>query len=251
MKKNSNPTISSWKLAFTILKFVLFLIVLIGVPVYIFYNQRELLQTFDSLESVNAFLTEYRSASAFVYIGIQILQIAIFIIPGQAIQLAGGYVFGFWIGFALTLGGIFLGTVVTFYLARLLGKDAVHLIIGEERTKKTIDRLNSKKALFIIFLIYLVPGIPKDAVTYAAGVSDMDVRPFVILSMLGRLPAMAGGVMIGSMLHTGSYLGVVLLSLFFVAAFIAGILFREKILGKKEIIYEKVVHSKDHRPGGE
>ena len=251
MKKSGDPTISSWKLAFTILKFLLFLIVLIGVPLYIFYNQRDLLQTFDSLESVNAFLAEYRSASAFVYVGIQVLQIAIFIIPGQAIQLAGGYVFGFWIGFALTFGGIFLGTVFTFYLARLLGKDAVHLIIGEEKTKKTIDRLNSKKALFIIFLIYLVPGIPKDAVTYVAGVSDIDVRPFVILSMLGRLPAMAGGVMIGSMLHTGSYLGVVFLSLFFVAAFIAGIVFREKILGKKEIIYEKVVHSKDHRPGGE
>lgn len=233
------------KLILTIFKFFLLLIVLIGVPLYVFYNQRDLLQTFDNLESVNAFLLNYKSASAFVYIGAQIIQIAIFIIPGQAIQLAGGYLFGFWLGFALTLAGIFIGTILTFYLARLLGKDAVHLMIGEEKTKHYIERLNSKKALLVIFIIFLIPGIPKDAVTYVAGVSDIEMRPFVIISMLGRLPAMIGGVMIGSMLFTGSYIGVILLSAIACIAFVLGILFRDKLVGKKDVLYEKVVHHKE------
>lgn len=241
MKRQDKQKSATGKPAIAILKLVLFLVVLIGVPVYILYRQQDLLQTFDSLESVNGFLEEYRSASALVYFGIQAVQILIFIIPGQAIQLAGGYVFGFWLGTLLTFGGMLLGTVVTFYLARFLGKDAIHFIIGKERTQKAVRRLQSKKGLLILFLIYLVPGIPKDAMTYAAGISDLDIRFFLLLSMAGRLPAMAGGVMIGSMLKTGSYLGVVLLSLAFVAAFITGFLFREKILGKKEQLYEKAI----------
>lgn len=234
-----------FKMIMAISKFILLLIVLIGVPLYIFYNHKDLLQTFDSLESVTNFLMDYKSASAFVYIGIQIIQITIFIIPGQAIQLAGGYLFSFLLGIALTFIGILLGTIITFYIARILGKDAVHLMVGEEKTKHYIEKLNSKRALLIIFIIYLIPGIPKDAVTYVAGVSDIDVRPFVIISMLGRLPAMIGGVMIGSMLYSGSYLGVIILSITSIIAFILGIIFREKLLGKKDILYEKVVHHRD------
>jgi uncharacterized membrane protein YdjX (TVP38/TMEM64 family) len=239
------------RLIFIVAKFVALLIVLIGIPLYVFYNQRELLQTFDSLESVNNFLLEYKSASAFVYMGIQILQITIFIIPGQAIQLAGGYLFSFWLGLLLTFAGVLMGTIITFYLARILGKDAIHLMVGEEKTKHYIEKLNSKKALFIIFIIYLIPGIPKDAVTYVAGVAEVDVRPFVIISMLGRLPAMVGGVMIGSMLNSGSYIGVAILSIISVIAFILGIVFKDKLMGKKDLIYEKVTKHKEHEEHAE
>lgn len=232
------------KIIFTATKFIVLLIVLIGLPVYVFYNQRELLETFNSLEAVNAFLLKYEAATAFAYIGFQILQIAVFIIPGQAIQLAGGYIFSFWPGLFLTFAGVLLGTIFTFYLARILGKDAVHLMIGEEKAKHYIEKLNSKKALMVIFIIYLIPGIPKDAVTYVAGVSDIEVRAFVIVSMLGRLPAMTGGVMIGSMLNSGSYIGVIILSVLACAAFILGIVFREKLIGKQDMFYYKVTKHK-------
>lgn len=233
------------KLMLTMIKFVVLLIVLIGIPFYVFYFQRDLLQTFDSLDSVNEFLLDYEAASVFAYIGFQVIQITIFIIPGQAIQLAGGYIFSFWLGILLTFAGVLLGTIITFYLARILGKDAVHLMVGEERTKHYIEKLNSKKALMVIFIIYLIPGIPKDAVTYIAGVSDIEVRPFVIISMLGRLPAMIGGVMIGSMLNSGSYIGVIILSVISCIAFILGIVFREKLIGKKDVLYEKVTKHKE------
>jgi uncharacterized membrane protein YdjX (TVP38/TMEM64 family) len=228
------------KLIITVVKFIILLIVLIGIPLYVFCYQRDLIQTFDSVESVNAFLLDYKSVSAFAYVGFQIFQIAVFIIPGQAIQLAGGYLFSFWFGIILTFAGVLMGTVFTFYLARILGKDAIHLMVGEERTKHYIEKLNSKKALMVIFIIYLIPGIPKDAVTYVAGVSDIEVRSFVIISMLGRLPAMIVGVMIGSMLNSGSYTGVIILSVISCILFVLGIVFRDKLIGKKDVLYEKV-----------
>ena len=224
-------------------KFLLLLVFLIGIPLYVFYFHRELIQTFDSLEAISAFLMEYKSASIFAYIGFQIIQIIIFVIPGQAIQLAGGYMFGFWMGFLLTFIGVALGTVITFYLARLLGKDAIHLIIGEEKTHHYIEKFNSKKVYMIIFIFFLIPGIPKDAVTYIAGVAEMEARPFIIISLLGRLPAMIGGVMIGSMLKSGSYTGVVIISIVAVIFFVLGIIFKDKLIGKSDKLYHKVTKS--------
>lgn len=241
IKKEKNK--KRFKLIVTFFKFLILLIFLIGIPFYVFYYHRELLQTFDSLESISAFLLEYKSASIFAYIGFQIVQIVIFIIPGQAIQLAGGYLFAFWLGFFLTFIGVALGTVITFYLARLLGKDAIHLMIGEERTRHYIEKFNSKRTFMIIFIIFLIPGIPKDAVTYVAGVSEMKAMPFIFISLLGRLPAMIGGVMIGSMLKSGSYIGVIIISVVAVIFFILGILFRDKLIGKSDKLYHKVTKS--------
>ena len=228
------------KLIVILFKFLILLIFLIGIPFYVYYFHRELIQTFDSLDSISAFLLEYKSASIFVYIGFQIIQIVIFIIPGQAIQLAGGYLFAFWLGFLFTFIGVALGTVITFYLARVLGKDAIHLMIGEERTHHYIQKFNSKKVFMIIFIIFLIPGIPKDAVTYIAGVSDMEARPFIIISLLGRLPAMIGSVMIGSMLKSGSYTGVVIISVISIICFVLGIVFKNKLIGKSDKFYHKV-----------
>ena len=228
------------KLIAIFFKFLILLIFLIGIPFYVFYFHRELIQTFDSLDSISAFLLKYESASIFAYIGFQIIQIIIFVIPGQAIQLAGGYLFSFWLGFIITFIGVALGTVITFYLARILGKDAIHLIIGEERTHHYIEKFNSKKVFMIIFIIFLIPGIPKDAVTYIAGISDMNARPFIIISLLGRLPSMIGSVMIGSMLKNGSYTGVVIISIVAVICFVLGIIFKDKLIGKSDKFYHKV-----------
>ncbi|MBK5246527.1 MAG: VTT domain-containing protein [Peptostreptococcaceae bacterium] len=228
------------KLIVIFFKFLILLIFLIGIPFYVFYFHRELIQTFDSLDSISVFLLEYKSASIFAYIGFQIIQIIIFIIPGQAIQFAGGYLFSFWLGFFITFIGVALGTVITFYLARVLGKDAIHLMIGEERTHHYIEKFNSKKVFMVIFVIFLIPGIPKDAVTYIAGVSDMEARPFIIISLLGRLPAMIGSVMIGSMLKSGSYIGVVIISVVAIICFVLGIVFKNKLIGKSDKFYHKV-----------
>ena len=88
--------------------------------------------------------------------------------------------------------------MITFYLARLLGKDAMHLIFGEERIGKFIHHLNSKRAFAIILVLFLIPGFPKDLITYAAGVSEVKMKPFLLLSLVGRTPAMMGTVMMGS-----------------------------------------------------
>jgi uncharacterized membrane protein YdjX (TVP38/TMEM64 family) len=83
----------------------------------------------------------------------------------------------------------------------------------------------------VLFIIFLIPGIPKDIFTYAAGVSEIRVGPFLLLSLTGRTPAMMGGILMGNMFYNGSYIGLIILgTAAAVILFCRGILHRDKII---------------------
>ena len=142
------------KVISTILKFALLLLIIIGLPLYIYFFEPQLIDSMSSMENVNALFEHYHAESILVYIGAQILQIIICVIPGQWLQFAAGYMYGFWLGFLYSIIGAAIGSVVTYYLAKLLGRDAMHLIFGEARINEFIHKLNSKKAIVIVFLIF-------------------------------------------------------------------------------------------------
>lgn len=98
--------------------------------------------------------------------------------------------YGFWLGYLYSLIGAFLGSVLTYYIAKILGHDAMHLTFGEEKIKSMLETLNSKKAVVLVFLIFLIPGVPKDLCNYVAGLSEMKLKPFLIVSLIGRSPGM-------------------------------------------------------------
>ena len=167
----------------TILKFAVLIIIVIGIPAYIIIFQRDMLSNFKSIQGGVTFLKKYETQSILVYIGFQVLQIVISVIPGQAFQFAAGYLFGFLPGLLYSVIGAIIGTTISFYLAKFLGKDAVHLFFGDEKMRYYIERLNSRKAYLIVFLLYLIPGLPKDIVSYAAGISEMKFKQFLVTSM--------------------------------------------------------------------
>ena len=223
-----------------ILKLMVLLAIVIAVPVNIVLNHHQLIERFESFDDVIAFLQQYRWQSILVYIAIQAVQVVISVIPGQAFQFAAGYLYTFFPGLLFSLIGAALGTSVSFYLAKALGKDAVHLFLGEEKTAYYIERLNSKRAYAIVFLIYLIPGIPKDIVSYAAGVSEMKWRPFFTFSMMGRIPGMAGSLLIGALYMREHYVLMGVVAAMAIIAFAAGILCRKKIQTYLDRLYHRV-----------
>lgn len=225
----------------TILKLLILLGVVVGIPVYIGVYHQEFLSQFNSLEDVNAFLDRYQTASVFVYFAIQVLQLVICIIPGQAMQFAGGYVFGIGLGYLLSITGAAVGTVLTFYLARVLGRDALHLFFDEKKIAHFVEKLNSKKALIVVFVIYLIPGLPKDLITYAAGVSEIKLKPFLILSLVGRTPGMLCSIILGNLFNNGSYIGILVLSIVVAVACIWGVRHHEKLTELIDKGYQRLV----------
>ena len=222
----------------SILKILLLGAIVIGIPLYIYFFEKEWISQFRDFDDIIAYLQSYRLESIPIYIYIQVTQIII--IPGQIFNLAAGYLYTFFPALLFSIIGAFVGTLVSFWIARWLGSDFVHIFFGREKTQDYVKKLNSKKAYTIVFFIYLIPGIPKDVVSYAAGVSDMKFKPFMLLSLIGRLPGMMGSIMIGSMWHKEEYIGMIILAVLAITAFILCIVFRKKINKFLDEIYEKI-----------
>lgn len=160
--------------------------------------------------------------------------------PDRAFQFAAGYLYGFIPGLLFSCIGAVIGTSISFFLAKLLGKDAVHLFFGEERMAYFLERLNSKRAYTIVFLLYVIPGLPKDVVSYAAGISEMKFKPFLILSLLGRIPGMAGSLLIGAFYMKEHYIGMAIVAVLAVAAFCLCVAYRKGINKYLDRFYDKI-----------
>lgn len=230
-----------FKIFSSIFKFALLLVILIGIPLYIYFFQHDIIEQFSSLEDVNAFFKEYRTQSIFIYIAVQILQIVICIIPGQWLQFAAGYMYGFWLGYLWSLVGAFIGTVITYYLAKILGHDIMHLIFSEEKIRNMLKTLNSKKAVILVFLIYLIPGVPKDLCSYVAGLSEMKLKPFLIISLIGRSPGMMGSLLIGRQVEVGGYTSAIVIAVIALILCLLGVLFRKQITSAMDKAYDKLM----------
>ncbi|HML39007.1 MAG TPA: hypothetical protein PKA19_16560, partial [Bacillota bacterium] len=87
----------------SVLKLVILLGIVIGVPIYVYFSHPDLINRFNSLEEINNLLKQYKMASIFIYMGLQVFQIVVSIIPGQALQFAAGYAYHFWLGFLYSI----------------------------------------------------------------------------------------------------------------------------------------------------
>ena len=190
------------------IKLAILIFIIVGLPVILFFTCRDTLFNKEWLANLPEFIMQYKGYAAAVLTGIQILQVIICIIPGQPIQLAASYLFGVLKGYLISIGGAFIGAFIAFYIARALGKDSLEAIFGEEKVNDYHRKLNSGKGLTAVLLIYLIPGVPKDLVAYVAGISDMRLRPFLIVSTIGRSPGMLGSLLTGYFISSRNYAAI-------------------------------------------
>lgn len=230
-----------YKTVSAILKLLLLLFILVGLPLYIYFCQHQIIEQFSSLEQVEAFFEEYKTKSIFVYLSLQILQIIICVLPGQGLQFAAGYMYGFWMGYIWSLLGALIGTVISYYLSKILGHDAMHMIFGEEKIQDLLETFNSKKAMILVFLFYLIPGLPKDICSYVAGLSEMKLKAFIIISLVGRSPAMMGSLLIGRLVDIGGYTGAIIIASIAIVLFSLGVIMRKRLLLLIDKAYDKLM----------
>ena len=219
-----------------VLKLILLFGIMIAIPLYLFIFQKDMMKSFKSLDDVTAFLNAHRSKTVFMYIGIQIAQIVISVIPGQFFQIGAGYLFGF----PKTLIFSVIGAFISFYLAKILGRESIKVLFKNHKIDNYLDHLNSQKGYTIVFLIYLIPGFPKDIVGYIGGLSNMNFKAFVLFSLLGRTPAMSVSILVGTLYYSKNYTALAIVVA--VVLVITGIciLKRKKISGYMEKLYKKV-----------
>jgi uncharacterized membrane protein YdjX (TVP38/TMEM64 family) len=245
------PTVKNGvRRSLTIAKFTILILIVIGIPLLILLRYPEVIDQFRSFDAVNEMLMRYKTQSIFIYIGLQIVQIILCFLPGQIIQMAAGYAFGVPLAFLLSIVGIGLGTCLTFLLARVFGHDMVLLVFGEEKAGNFIKIMNSKRAFVIVFLLYLFPGIPKDIFGYVAGVSELRLLPFVLLSLIARTPALIASLIFGDMFNNHNYKGMIVVAAIVTVVVIFCLIFRKQFMNFVDRAYTRSRKSSRKSPEG-
>ena len=221
-----------------LLKMIVLVTIVVVVPLVIFLTNREFFAQFKSIEDVENFINNYGKESALVYLAFQIFQVIISVIPGEVFQVAAGYLFGPLLGVVLAIIGCVIGQAIAFFIARILGQDFVRTFVSEEQFKTYQERLNSNRAYTLCFILYLIPGIPKDILCYVAGASEIKFLPFLAISMVGRLPGLIGSIAMGTLVGSGQYVIALIILCVACAACFFGFIYRDKLSDMMDRIKE-------------
>lgn len=166
-------------------------------------------------------------------IGVQAAQVVIFVIPGEITQFAAGYVFGVWMGFLYSVIGIAVGSAFNFWFARVVGRPTLERLIHRDTLAKVDRALNNAKGKSALFVLFLLPGMPKDAMSYAAGLSNINLMEFVVVTGLARSPALLASILLGSQAYRHDYRAMIITGAVVVLA-ILGYYLYERNRNKKE-----------------
>lgn len=173
---------------------ILFLIIL-GIVFYECFFEYSYL--FKDSKALREWILSYGSFSILIFLGLQVLQVVAFFIPGEIFQVAGGYLFGAYYGFFLCIVGSIIGGILNFYIARILGKSFIEKIVSKKDgwLLHKLTKFNEKpdhdiKLKKLVFVFYLIPGIPKDILGYICGVTKIKFKEYIILSNIAKIPAL-------------------------------------------------------------
>lgn len=156
-------------------------------------------------EKFRQWVNENGIASRFAYVGMVILQVVIAVLPGEPFEIAAGYAFGAVEGTVLCLAAATLGSIVVFMLVRRFGVPLVEIFFSKEKLERINFLKSSPKRDFIFFIIFMIPGTPKDLLSYFAGLTDISLTHWLLICSVGRLPSLVTSTIGGDALGTSDY----------------------------------------------
>ena len=190
------------------LKIAVFLGIIAGIPILIFVRYPDFGHIITDRDALGEFLAANASQNIIIYITIVILVTVTGLPIGQVINFTGGLIFGIALGFGLSIGATAAAMFIAFHVAKVFGRELVIAIFKEKNVNKFVDLMDSGKGYVAVILIYLIPGFPKDAFTYAAGLTRLKALPFTLTAAVARSPAMLATLLFAGFLREENYIGV-------------------------------------------
>jgi uncharacterized membrane protein YdjX (TVP38/TMEM64 family) len=185
---------------------------------------------FTDREAVKNFITSFGMAAPLVFVMIQILQVIFAPIPGEVTGFIGGYLFGVAKGFLLSSIALTVGSWLNFSIGRILGRQYVRKLIPADVLER-FDRVLKHQGLIVSFILFIIPGFPKDYLCLFLGFSTIPFKIFMILAAVGRMPGTLLLSLQGAYLFEQNYwLLALIFGLCLLAAFL-GYRYREIVYG--------------------
>ncbi len=201
-----------------------------------YYAGKPLIQFVQEPERFRAWVEDRGATAPILFIGMVVLQVIVAVIPGEPLEIAAGYAFGALEGTLLCLAGTLIGGMIVFLLVRRFGTRAIEIFIPLENLRSLQFLQKSERHLYFwVFLIFFLPGTPKDLMCYFVGLTKLPLKSWIVISLVARLPSLITSTVGGNALGTERYL-------FAVIVFAATLL----ISALGVMIYRKITQS--HEP---
>ncbi|MEC4273807.1 TVP38/TMEM64 family protein [Adlercreutzia sp. R25] len=177
------PAANIFKFAGLIAFFLIMIVVVVALWPYI----HELFEP-GGIERVTADVRNAGPWGFLILLAIQFLQIVVAFIPGEVVQVAAGMIYGPWVGALIIWLGCIISSAFIFVLVHKLGAPFVQAMVPEKYMSTFRKWETSEKFNAIVFILFLIPGLPKDVFTYLTPLTHMSLRNFVIISNVARIP---------------------------------------------------------------
>lgn len=166
-------------------------------------------------------------------IGLIILQIVLAFLPGEPLELASGYLFGAMGGTVICLIASFIGTFIVYYLVRLFKYSIINKMFKKEKVDEVVRMLSTKKSQLGTFLLFLIPGSPKDIMTYVVSLSDIQIGKWLLIATIGRIPSIITSTFLSNSLREGNVLvaGIIFVITMFMVAI--GVVYYKKMVNEE------------------
>lgn len=188
-----------------ILSIVAFCIFLIFCAYVSWFIGRPMINFVSEPEKFRSFVKSHGLVGDLVFVLMMFLQVVIALIPGEPLEIGAGYAFGGIKGTLLCLVATTLGSLAVFLLVKILGRRFAEIFFDTNRIQELEIIKNSKKRNFLIFLLFFLPGTPKDLITYFVGLTDIKIWHFLLLSSFARLPSIVTSTIGGGALGVREY----------------------------------------------
>jgi uncharacterized membrane protein YdjX (TVP38/TMEM64 family) len=138
-------------------------------------------------DKIKTFVASFGRGAPVIFILIQILQVIFAPIPGEATGFIGGFLFGTVKGFLYSSIGLTVGSWINFSIGRFLGARYVRKLIPEAKLDR-MDNMVRRQGTIVLFILFVIPGFPKDYLCLFLGLSTLPLKVFLIIVGIGRMP---------------------------------------------------------------
>ncbi len=222
-------------------------LIFFGLALYLLIFYSDIYLTFLDRKRLAAFVKSYGSFSPLIFIALQIFQVLFAPIPGEVTGFIGGFLYGNFFGVLYSTIGLGLGSWLAFIFARWAGHPLVERVVSY-KTIQRFDYLMAHQGSWIAFLLFLIPGFPKDYLCYILGLGHMNLKTFLVISTVGRFLGTVILTMQGHLVREKNYLVLGIVIGVSLLAVLIAYLFREKLETQFQKYRRHGVHFKHKEP---
>lgn len=207
-----------------ITQLILAILAVIFICILGYYIGRPLVHFVSEPEKFQLWVEEKGILGVLAFMGMNILQVLLAVIPGGPFEIGAGYAFGVVKGSLICDIAMTIASVIIFLFVKKFGLRFVELFVSKEKIESVKFLKSSKRSESIIFLLFLIPGTPKDLLSYLVGLTDMKLSHWIFICGVGRLPAIFLSALSGSALSSARYHLAIILIAAIIMLYVVGII---------------------------